>query len=60
MRPVIDERGARLVDKDGDAIPGVQSFTVRYVYGEFMIVEDVTFVATGFDNPGGPIGFNPG
>lgn len=46
MRPVIDGKGAMLVDDDGNVIPGIKKFTVVCEHDNVMIVRDVEFIAT--------------
>ena len=45
MRPIIDEKGPRLVDDEGKTIKGVRSFVVRVDMEDALIVTDVEFIA---------------
>ena len=45
MRPIIDDKGPRLVDDSGNTIKGIRGFVVHVGMDDALIVTDVEFVA---------------
>lgn len=45
IRPVIDDKGPRLVDDRGQTVEGVKSWTTRYDANSVLVLTDVVIVA---------------